>query len=273
MKTGITLITMGAGNVKVLGKTLESFSGVFDEVIYGDMLVFEEDKKVLNEYHEKYNMAIFTLPFSHIFQNGFSSTLNLLASCSSNDMVLYMNTSEVIDEDYGIVEAVKNNPECNAFYFTHRTDPHRWFRMYNRKELEWSGVIHEQLKGEYRPYHKPIFMMADLEKDMDDERKASILNSIKEICYFNNYLKIADGDKEALGETDPGWIKFASENKINMHERMIANGLLYDAFYQFDKSRLAYALKNYNKQINFESTNLIEYQGDPKFLNKKANDV
>jgi hypothetical protein len=266
MKTGITLITMGAGNVKVLGKTLESFSGICDEVIYGDLLVFEEDRQVLAEYHKKYNMAVIHLPFSYIFQNGFSDTLNLLASCASNDMILYMNTSEIVDEDYGVVEAVKDNPDCNSFYFTHRTDPHRWFRLYNRKDLKWSGVIHEQLAGEYRPYHKPVFMMADLEKDMDDERKASILNSIKEIVYFNNYLKIADGDKEALGETDPGWVKFAAENKENMHERMIANGMLYDAFYLFDRSRLYYAIKNYKKDIPFESSDLIEYQGDKKYL-------
>jgi len=45
MKTGISLITMGAGNVKVLKKTLESFKEVFDEVIYGDLLIYQEDRE------------------------------------------------------------------------------------------------------------------------------------------------------------------------------------------------------------------------------------
>lgn len=268
MKTGITLVTMGAGNVKVLGKTLESFKNVFDEVIYGDLLLFQEDKKILDEYWKVYNMDIYRLPFNYIYKNGFSSTLNLLASVASNDVILYMNTSEVVDENYGIVDIVNNNKDCNSFYFIHRTDPHRWFRLYNKKDLQWSGVIHEQLKGEYRPYHKPAFMMADLEKDMDDPRKASILNSVKEIVYFKNYLKIADGDKEVLGETDPGWVKFAHENRYNMFERMVSNGDLYQAFETGDHVCLEYALETYDKHTKFESSNLIEYQGDPKFLNK-----
>lgn len=268
MKTGITLITMGAGNVKVLGKTLESFNQVFDEVIYGDMLLFEEDRKFLWEYKKLYNFSTVTLPFNYIFRYGFSDTLNLLADKATNDIILYMNTSEVIDEDYGIVDIVKNNPDCNTFYFTHRTDPHRWFRMYNRKELEWSGVIHEQLKGEYRPYHKPAFMMADLEKDMDDPFKADVFNSVKEICYFRNYNRIVDYPNK-LGETDPGWIKFATENYDNMKQRMQSNNGLYQAFCTGSDLMLYQAIKNFTPTGKYESSDLIEYQGDPKYLNKR----
>lgn len=265
MKTGITLITMGAGNVKVLGKTLESFKNVFDEVVYGDMLLFDEDRKLLDEYRQLYNMGILRLPFNYIFRYGFGNTLNFLASYATNDIVLYMNTSEIIDEDYGIVDVVKNNPDCNAFYFTHRTDPHRWFRMYNRKELEWSGVIHEQLKGEYKPYHKPIFMMADLEKDMDDPFKADVFNSAKEICYFRNYNRIIDYP-EKLGETDPGWIKFATDNYDNMKQRMQSNEGLYQAFCVGSDLLLQQAINNFVPTGKFQSSNLIEYQGDKRFL-------
>lgn len=268
MKTGITLITMGAGNVKVLGKTLESFKNVFDEVIYGDMLLFEEDREYLISKYHKYNIKAVKFPFNYIFRYGFGSVLNDLASYATNDIVIYMNTSEIIDVDYGIVEAVKNNPDCNAFYFTHRTDPHRWFRMYNRKELEWSGVIHEQLKGEYKPYHKPIFMMADLEKDMDDPFKADVFNTVKEIVYFRNYNRIVDYPSK-LGETDPGWIKFATENYDNMKERMQSNDALYQAFCTGSDLMLYQAIQNFKPTGKFQSNNLIEYQGDPKFLNKE----
>jgi len=267
MKTGITLITMGAGNVKALGKTLESFKGVFDEVVYGDMLLFEEDREVLREYVKEYNMGVVRMPFNNIFKYGFSNTLNELSDQATNDFVVYMNTSEVIDEDYGIVDAVKNNPDCNSFYFIHRTDPHRWYRMYNRNELEWSGVIHEQLKGDYRPYHKPIFMMADLEKDMDDPFKADIFNAVKEIVYFRNYNRIVDYPNK-LGETDPGWMKFAIDNYENMKERMQAREQLYEAFCVGSDLMLHQAISNYVPSGKFESSNLIEYQGDPKFLNK-----
>jgi hypothetical protein len=265
MKTGITLITMGAGNVKALRKTLESFKNVFDEVIYGDLLLFQEDRDLVYQYQHDYKMGIFRFPFNHIFRYGFSNTLNMLADKATNDIVIYMNTSEIIDEDYGIVDIVKNNPDCNSFYFIHRTDPHRWFRMYNKKELEWSGVIHEQLKGEYKPYHKPVFMMADLEKDMDDPFKADVFNSVKEICYFRNYNRIVDCPKK-LGETDPGWIKFATENYDNMKHRMQSNAQLYEAFCTGSDLMLYQAIKNFVPTGKYESSNLIEYQGDKKYL-------
>lgn len=263
---------MGAGNVKALGKTLDSFKNVFDEVVYGDMLLFEEDRRVLDGYKQTYNMGVLRMPFNYIFTYGFANTLNTLAQHATNNIVLYMNTSEIIDEDYEIVQSVKNNKECNAFYFTHRTDPHRWFRMYNKNELKWSGCIHEQLSGEYRPFHKPIFMMADLEKDMDDPIKADIFNSVKEIVYFNNYMKIVDKPDE-LGETDPGWISFAKDNYANMRARMHAKGKLYEAFAARDERLLSLAIKEYKVSESFASSELIEYQGDPKFLNKQPNEV
>lgn len=265
MKTGITLITMGAGNVKALGKTLESFKDVFDEVVYGDMLLFDDDREVLDKYKQEYNMGVLKLPFNHIFKFGFSGTLNTLAEQATNDIILYMNTSEIIDEDYGVVDIVNGNPDCNSFYFIHRTDPHRWFRMYNRKELEWSGVIHEQLKGEYRPYHKPVFMMADLEKDMDDPFKADIFNAVKEIVYFRNYNRIVDYPV-SLGETDPGWVKFATENYKSMNERRCAYGRLHSAFCMGSNIMLQQAIQDFKPTGKFQSSNLIEFQGDKKFL-------
>jgi len=258
---------MGAGNVKVLRKTLESFSGVCNEVIYGDLLLFPEDREVIKSYEKEFNLKICEFPFNWIFEYGFSSCLNILADSSTNNTVMYMNTSEVIDEDYGITETIKNNPNCNTFFFTHRTDPHRWHRTYNRKELKWSGLIHEQLKGEYRPYHKPIFMMADLEKDMHDPLKAKILNDVKEIVYFQQYNNIVDFP-ERLGETDPGWIKFATDDYDSMKERLLKKGKRYQAFIDGD-------LEAYMKDVmtnpefeneRFESSLRIEFQGDKKFL-------
>jgi len=268
MKTGISLITMGAGNVNVLGKTLESFKGVVDEVIYGDLLLFEEDRSIIQTYKSKYNLVSCRLPFNYIYNYGFSNVLNYLSDKATNNYVLYMNTSEVIDEDYGVVDIVNNNKDCNAFYFIHRTDPHRWYRLYNRNDLSWSGCIHEQLRGEYKPFHKPAFMMADLEKDMDNLFKADVFNSVKEITYFRNYMRIID-QPELLGETDPGWISFAKDNYQSMKERMEGKGLLYESFRTGDEELLRQAIKEYKTSDKFTSSNLIEYQGDPKFLDKK----
>lgn len=263
MKTGITLLTMGAGNVKVLKDTLGSFKNVCDEVIYGDLLLFPEDREIVKGYQKEYNLKIVPFKFDYLFHNGFSSLLNVLASRATNDIVVYMNTSEIIDEDYGIVESVKSNQNCNAFFFIHRTDPHRWYRMYNRRELKWSGRLHEQLEGDYRPYHKPIFMMADLEKDLDSPLKAKVLNDVKEIVYFRNYMSIVEAP-DSLGATDSGWVKFATENYDSMQHRLLKKGKRYEAFFEGDFKKYmmdVYSNPEFEKE-RFESSNLIAFQGD-----------
>lgn len=267
MKTGITLITMGAGNVIVLEETLKSFEGIINEVIYGDMLIFPEDREILYSYKPRYNLKPVTLPFNYLYKNGFSALLNHLASFASNDMVMYMNTGEVIDENYGINDIVDSNPECNSFYFTHREEKYRWFRLYDRKFLEWSGLIHESLQGEYRPYHKPVFMMKDLPKDMYDLHKAACFDSTKEIIYWKQLMDICDNPK-LLGGTDAGWLSFAKDNYQNMSDRLKKKGKQPEAFELGDYNMLMGDLMN-NKEFvkeEFKSSTLIEYQQNKIFL-------
>lgn len=263
----MTLITMGAGNVIVLEETLKSFSHVCNEVVYGDMLLFPEDREILKTYEERYNLKIITLPFDYIFKNGFSAVLNHLASFASNNMVIYMNTSEVIEIDYGIQE--KNSHEYNCYFFTHKTDPHRWFRCYNRHELKWSGRIHEDLVGEHRPYHHPIFRMADLEKDMYNSFKAKVFNDFKEIVYFQQYLKLIDSPEE-IGATNDGWVRFAKEQYESMSERLNNKGERFKAVKNGDLHSYladAYSNKDFENE-RFESSLKIEFQGSPMFLGK-----
>lgn len=267
MKRPISLVTMGAGNVKVLKETLKSFAPFVDEFVYGDMLLFPEDRGIVKSYQKEFNLKIIELPFDYIFKNGFSSVLNLLISKASNDMCGYANTSEIVEIDFGINEIIDNNPECNVFYFTHATDPHRWFRFGDRRELHWSGVIHEQLGGEYKPYYKPIFQMADLPKDMDDLRKAKLFDTCKEIVYFHNYMKLVSYP-QLLGETDLGWVKFAQDNYQSFKERLKAKGEAYVAYSSGIYEMLIHYFNtspDFEKQ-KFESNIGIEYQNDKKYL-------
>jgi hypothetical protein len=270
-KRNITLLTMGAGNVIVLEETLKSFvrSGICNEVIYGDLLLFAEDREILNTYVEPYNVKIVPFQFNYIFKNGFASLLNELADKATNDLVIYMNTSEIISVDKGIVEAIENNPDCNTFYFDHATDPHRWYRCYNRHELKWSGMIHEEVIGEHKPYHKPIFTMADLEKDMGSSFKAKVFNDAKEIVYFQQYKNLIDYP-ERQGGTNSGWLEFAKSNYDSMTERLEKKGKRYQAFINgnlYNYLEQVYGDKEFEKE-RFESGNMIEFQGDPKFLGK-----
>lgn len=267
MKRNISLITMGAGNVLVLKETIKSLFGICNEVIYGDLLLFSEDRKVVESYQEEFCLQMIPLPFNFLFKNGFSACHNLIASHATNDTVIYLNTSEIIGVDYGMADIINNNPECNAFFFDHATDPHRWFRCYNKNELKWSGRIHEELEGEYRPYHKPIFTMQDLEKDLQDPLKAKIFNDVKELVYFKNYMSIIDSP-QTLGATNEGWIKFAADNYESMKERLLRKGNRYQAFIDGDLGLYMNDVMTNTEFENerFESNIGIEYQGDKKYL-------
>ena len=219
---------MAAGNSIVLKKTLESFKGVVDEVIFGDLIIFPEDRELMQSYKEEYNINIQRLPFNYIFQVGFANVLNYLIANAKNDMCLYTNTGEYIQEDYGINEIINSNPECNSFYFKHAVETHRWFRCFDRREVQWSGMLHEEPRGNERPYHKPIYCMGDLEKDMNNPFKAAVLNSVKEMVYWNQLIEIVDNPK--LKEaTNDHWINFAKQEYNSMKDRLEKKGKQYEA--------------------------------------------
>lgn len=263
----ISLITMGQGNVNALKKTLDSFKPFVDEVVYGDLLIFPEDREVVKTYELQYNLRSIRLPFNYIFKMGFSNCLNFLISNAKNDLCLYMNTSEVIDEDYGINDLVNSNPNCNSFYFSHRQEKHRWFRLSDRREIEWSGRLHEEPKGEIRPYHKPIFMMKDEEKDLDNPFKAAVFNSIKEMAYWSQLIRMVDNPKEQ-GSTNDYWVNFAKSQYASMKQRLADKGRQYEAFKIGDFGMFWEDVhtSDYFKTAKFESSQSIEFQGSTKSL-------
>lgn len=217
----ITLLTMSQGNPLALKRTLDSFAPICDEVIFGDLLVFEDDRELISSYGVK-SVA---LPFNFIFKNGFAATLNELAQYAKNDFVLYMNCSEVMEKQ----TITLDNATANCFCFDHATDPHRWFRLYNRHELKWNGLIHEELVGKRRPQETPIFRMADTEKDNTNAWKAKVYNDIKELVYFNQYLRLVR-EPSLIGVTNRGWVEYAQRDYNYIKQRIEAKGLRLEAF-------------------------------------------
>ncbi|PWT75787.1 MAG: hypothetical protein C5B59_08005 [Bacteroidetes bacterium] len=267
----MTLITMGAGNVQVLKKTFQSLSPFCDEIVYGDLLIFPEDRKVVEGYKKDFDIRMIHFPFNYIFHNGFASTLNQLAAVAKNDIVVYMNTSEVIEQNFKLPDVLTDRYNC--WYFDHATDRHHWYRIYNRHEMEWSGMIHEELvpkEGfDHRPYHKPVFRMMDLEKDMDHALKARVFNDVKEIVYFTNYGKLVDSP-ELRGATNPGWWKFATDEYESMQFRLRQKGTRLTAFQEGSYGMYWNAIHSdpeFEIEV-FASNQGIEFQGDPKFLGK-----
>ena len=265
-----TLLTMAQGNIRALHRTIENFKqkGVINEVIFGDMLIFDDDREKLYELQKEYNaeekfMRIVPMDFNFTFKFGFAATLNRLASFATNDMVLYMNVSEVIDRN---LDLSLISPQYNSYLFNHSTESHLWTRCYNRNHLYWSGVIHEivvPFSGyEYRTCPQPLFMMADTEKDMDDPFKAKVFNDVKELVYFNQYLKLVE-NVEICGATNSGWVQFAQQDYDSFRERLRAKGMRYWAFKNGDLQAYLHDVYT-NAEFEFEhqeSSQMINLQG------------
>ena len=239
----ITLITPTQGNPVALVRTINSFAPYINEVVIGDVCVFKEDKTTIKEMAHVFSMKglpvrILPLPFNYIFLHGFAHTLNVLADYATNDFILYMNVGEVIHSGRPVVSG---DMDFNSFFITHPIEKHLWFRMYNKKEMKWSGFIHEEIVGQSKRCPTSSFVFEDTEKDMNDPYKAGIYNHIKEIVYFKNYLRLIDVPGE-IGATNRGWVNFAAEQYGNMKERMEAKGMLYTAFLAGDSNMLSSAI-------------------------------
>lgn len=261
----ITLITMGQANPLALKRTMDSFGHLVDAIIFGDLLIFESDRQIVESYLRDYPLCIVPLPFNYIFENGFADTLNKLAEYATTDWVLYMNVSEVMDGRHAVKEQMSKDYNC--YSFDHAVDLHKWFRLYNRKKVKWGGLIHEELIGDLRPCPFHVFRMADTEKDVDDPFKAKVSNDIKELVYFDQYLKLVKRP-ELRANTHQGWIDHAIESYDSLLERLGKKGNRYQAFIKGDIQM--YLDDIYNnpefEQERFESSTLINYQGDRKLL-------
>jgi len=262
----ISLITMTQGNPIAIKRTLDSFKEVCDEVILGDVCIFEEDRQLIMSYEKEYNLKIIKLPFNFIYKFGFSSILNILSFHAKNKMVMYMNVGELIDGEHRIKELIQHFNQFNTYPFDHATDPHSWFRCYNKDELKWDGMIHEELIGEARQAPFYIFRMKDSPKDTYNTFKAKVMDDIKELCYFNQYIKLVE-KPELKGTTNDYWVKFANENYDSLKERMRKKGIRVNAFDIGDLSMYlndVYSNPDFEKE-RFESSELIDFQ-----LNKKT---
>lgn len=259
----ITLITMGQGNPVALKRTLDSFKDTVDEIVFGDLLIFDSDRAIIERYQEEYNLKILPLEFNFIFKNGFAATLNTLAAFATNDWILYMNISEVMDGDHPIKTQMSD--QYNTYSLDHATETHRWFRLYNRKELKWGGIIHEEVIGALRPSEFNVMRFKDTEKDVDDSFKAKVCNDCKELVYWQQYMKLVE-NPELRANTHQGWIDHALADYDYFKERMLKKGKRYEAFLTGNLPMYLediYTNSDFEKE-RYESSTLINFQGSRK---------
>lgn len=272
----ITLITMGQGNPVAFKRTLDSFRGIYDEIIFGDVLIFDSDRDIITRYCDEYPLEIVRFQFNHIFKHGFADTLNELACHASNDWILYMNIGELMDGEHDIKSQL--SIQYNCYSFDHKKETHRWFRLYNKKEVRWNNLIHEEVGGcnnvELRICPFNIFRMADSEKDGCDVKKhepqtfyAKVCNDVKEMTYWNQYLKLIE-HPELRGTTNEHWMKHARADYSSYQMRMTKKGKRYQAFVECNLAMYLediYTNAEFEKE-RFESSELINFQGDQKLL-------
>lgn len=262
----LSLITPTQGNPIALKRTIDSLKGVCDEYIIGSVCLFPDDEREIEKYATEVNLKVVHLPFDYIYRNGFSSILNLLASHVTNRIACYLNVGEILSKNHGILESI-NDEKYNSFYIDHPIEKHRWWRIFSVKDLKWDGLLHEEIIGEYRPYHRSILTFEDTEKDNSNALKAKCYDDVKEICYFTQLCRIVE-DPSLLGATSPGWLEFAKDQYESMLIRLKAKGERWEAFKTGDYGRYMNDVMTnpeFEKQ-RFESSLLIEYQNSNRFL-------
>lgn len=251
----ITLLTVTQGNPIALKRTIDNvvewFDGKVNEVIVGDLCVFRDDfDKILGT---PYVTWVKPLPFNQLFEHGFGATLNELAGIASNDLCLYMNVGEIVETNMRL-DII--SPNWNCYKFNHATETHQWIRMWNRQQLQWSGRIHEEIVGQKYISPDCIFQMADTEKDNSDPFYSAVMNDIKELVYFNQYIKLVEYPHEQ-GATNSGWLTYARDSYHNIKERLEAKGARYEAFKEGNLQKYLDNCQEFEPQQN---SDLIHFQ-------------
>ena len=267
----ISFVSMTQGNVIALKRTLDSLKNICNEFIIGSICVFEEDEKIIESYRSEYNLKVIKYPFDYIFKNGFASILNDLSTYATDDLCLYLNVGEVPDGKEAALRLINEKfPNYNCYAINHGTEKHTWYRLWNKNQVEWRGILHEELypredlKIIRCPYY--IFQFKDTDKD-SDPLKAAVYNSVKELVYFRNYMRLIE-EPEIQKWTNEYWIKFAEEQYNSMKERLLKKGKQYEAFKLGDINMFLKEISDsdYFKNERFDSSILIEFQNSYKSL-------
>jgi len=240
MNKNFTLLTLTQGNPIALKRTIDSLEGIIDQVVVGSVSIFQDDAEEIKKIGDNISMNFVELPFNYLFKYGFSSALNLLSTYAHNDNVMYLNVGEVLISDKNELRN-RISPSYNCYYIDHPVEKHHWYRVYNRKEMQWNGIIHEEIVGDSKPCSVPLFTFDDTPKDSDDKLKAWVYEQVKELVYWNLYVKLVDQPHLATG-TNHGWVDFSRDGYHSFIERLHQKGDMYEAMIRGDYELLMKAI-------------------------------
>lgn len=211
------------GNPEATIKTIDSYLPYVDEVVIGDVMVFDADRqKIVDHYEGSDKVFVQLLPFNHLFEHGFARTFNKLAAIAKHDFILLMGVGNVLDKWYGI-----DFTQAANMWAYQRNDGMLCHTFYDRRELELTYCIHEEVTP--RPGHSitwdnnAVFDMLDEPKDVE---KMHVYNDIKEIVYLEQYRKIFTGEDTS----NPGWVKWVRHNWPVLEAALKTKGKRLEAF-------------------------------------------
>lgn len=220
------MIIPDAGNPVCLHQTIDSYRPHVDEFIVGDMSLWDYEHQPGIEYVK--------LPFNILFKQGFSAVLNRLASCAKNDIVLYMGVGNVLEGKFK-----RLRPGFNCWGFRRSEDNLLCHMLWDRRELESSGIIHEELvpkAGFQRRFcDEEHFSFGDIPKENP------AYPQIKELLY--NHLQVTlQRNPDMLGATNKYWLKHP--NRSDMVDYLL-NNKLKEAYEDGDEDRAKRILQNF----------------------------
>lgn len=223
----ISLCLLAHGNPIELINTIDSWYGV-DEVIIGDLFILNEDRDYFHaNYKNRVHTLVVPLPFNYIFKNGFSNTMNFVTNHSRNDWVIWTGIADRLASDI-----IPPSGNFNCLGFTGLHNGHLYSNFYNKKEMHFDGLIHEEvipLPGfEKRLDYNPHFSIQEVAKDAD-ERKAAIYNDVKQIVYCEQYRRIVK-HPELKGITADYWVNIAKKEYNDILITLTRKAGRYNAF-------------------------------------------
>ncbi len=190
-------------------RTINSCSHICDDTVIVSTAFFIEDQSLFRDIATK----VVQLDWNYVFKQGFGSMMNQGTPHTRHDWCLLLGVAETWAEDFRdtphLLESAPNNM---VFRCSHHNDPNTWKRLWNRTGgPEWSGLIHEEIRGGIDG--GVTFRFQDTDKTpKTDPTKQEILRWIKVLTYHEQYWRLLN-DSSLLFGTDPGWLAFVNGSR------------------------------------------------------------
>ena len=147
--TALSVVIITFNEERNIARCINSVKDIADEIVVVDSYSTDNTKNICSN---------FDVIFIQRKWEGFSAAKNFANSMSKNDWILSLDADEVLSDQ--LRETIKNLKFKNEFSycsFNRLTNycgswirhsnwyPDKKLRLFNRKNSEWSGLIHEEL--------------------------------------------------------------------------------------------------------------------------------